>query len=161
MSSQCQSCGEILNNSQKVMQHYNETGHSSFYDLSHHSVKPKSSFQRTQSLRKVEAIISGEIKRKSPRSEQAVFAMGLRKIMEKRFNQKFKVRVLKSVRPNPYIELSPNDWRIENMPNELRLQAINILGAVPLNSADVSYGGIQKSSITLHYLEWKKLIEVI
>jgi len=73
--------------------------------------------------------------------------------------QQIKVRVIKSARPDPWIEVSLKNWRDEVIPNDFRVKAAKAIGASSVRDWDnVSYGNIHLNSVSLHYSHWKKML---
>ena len=91
------------------------------------------------------------------REDITFFTKSLKKFLEQKYGQKFKVRTFTQVSANPWIEVRVADWEHEKMPNDLRVAAVKLIGGEPTDWEDVNYGNIRSGSVTLHYNEWKTL----
>jgi hypothetical protein len=74
---------------------------------------------------------------------------------------KLKVKVIKSTRPNPWIDVSLVNWKDETIPNEFRVKVAKSMSASGVRDWDnVQYGNIRPNSISLLHSQWKKLLHI-
>jgi hypothetical protein len=92
------------------------------------------------------------------RKEIVEFSKVLKQRLSTEYGMNFRVHVVKQVSPNPWIQLSTTDYPNTKMPNELRKQAMRVIGSTPLNWEDISYGNVRDSGISLYYVQWKSLL---
>jgi hypothetical protein len=92
------------------------------------------------------------------RAEIVKFSGKLRNILTRKYKKRFTKEVFKTVSPNPYISIGLKDWKNEIIPNDLRVQVAKAMGWNPLDWSNVSYGNIRDTYITLHYDEWKTVL---
>ena len=91
------------------------------------------------------------------RAKYVEFAKELKKRLQNHLKLKITSRVLKSQRPNPWIEIGIKNWKTEQIPNIFRVKAAKSTGASGvLDWNDVNYGNIRSGRIALKYEDWIK-----
>jgi len=88
------------------------------------------------------------------------FNKDLKQKLKKYISSKFSVSLLtQSKNSNPYIIVRVVNWKEDIISNDLRklvAETLNYEGI--LNWDDIHYGNVTKTSITLHYSEWKEFL---
>lgn len=93
------------------------------------------------------------------RAKYVAYAKALKAKLTKDFGVPLKSRVLKSQRPNPFIEIRVADYEKDVIPNDFRVKVAKALGHQAVRDWDnVVYGNIMKNSVTLYYSEWVKVL---
>ena len=96
---------------------------------------------------------------KEERAEYVLYSRKLKKDLTKIIKKPIGVRVYKSQRPNPFIEVTLKNWRTDIIPNDFRKLIVKKLGLTGVvNMDDISYGNIREKSIALHYEQWKDVL---
>lgn len=86
------------------------------------------------------------------------YARELKKHLKKKWGFVVRVSTSGTKKPDPYMEVSPKNWREDYIPNPFRLRAVKLIGGSPSNPKNVSYGNIQPNRMTLSYGQWVELV---